>query len=122
MFKGREIPDRESKRKSLFYKFEVLNTDDQIIGYLGDITLNGLRVVSKESIPLNTNHNLKIKLPPRIHGKKEITFEAECVWSKKTADNTDYHLGFKAQHQNEDNINTIKIIMELLASPEDLIL
>jgi hypothetical protein len=121
-FKGREIPARESKRKSLFFKFEVFNTSDQLIGYLGDITLNGLKVISKESMPLNTNLNLKIKLPPRIHGKEEIIFQAECVWCKKDSNNNDYQLGFKAHHQNEDNINTIKIIMELLASPEDLIL
>lgn len=121
MFKGKDIPNRE-KRKSLFYKFEVLNAEDQFIGYLGDITLNGLKVVSEESIQLNSKHSLKIKLPPRIGGKEEIVFEAECVWCKKDEENKNYQLGFKAHHENSENINTIKIIMELLASPEDLIL
>jgi PilZ domain-containing protein len=121
MFKDKKIPSRE-KRKSLFYKFEVLNLEDKFIGFLGDITLSGLKVISEESMQLNSNHNLKIKLPPRIGGKEEIAFEAECVWCKNDEDNKDYQLGFKAHHENAENINTIKIIMELLASPEDLIL
>jgi hypothetical protein len=121
MFKGNEIPSRE-KRKSLFYKFEVLNIEDQFIGYLGDITLSGLKVISENSMQPNSFHKLKIKLPPRIGRKEEITFNAECVWCKKDADDKKYQLGFKAHHENADNKNTIKIIMELLASPEDLIL
>ena len=121
MFKDREIPNRESKRQSLFYNFEVFDAGDNKIGYLGDITLKGLKVISDKSLPLNSTLNLKIKLPPRIHGNEEITFEAECVWCKQDSDHNNYQLGFKAHHENIDNINTIKIIMELLASPEDLI-
>jgi len=121
MFKGKENPNRE-KRKNLFYKFEVLNADDKIIGYLGDITLSGLKVISDDSMQLNSIQNLKIKLPPRISGKEEIIFEAECVWCKKEYDNDKFQLGFRADHKSNENINTIKIIMELLASPDDMIL
>jgi len=121
MFKSKDIPTRE-KRKNLFYKFEVLNAENKFIGFLGDITLSGLKVFSEESIQLNSNHNLKIKLPPRISELSEITFEAECVWCKKDDENKNFQLGFKAHHENAENIKIIKIIMELLASPEDLIL
>ena len=121
MFKDKDISSRE-KRKNLFYKFEVLNSDSQFIGYLGDITLSGLKVISENSIEINSTQILKIKLPPRISGNEEISFEAECVWSKKEKDNERYQLGFKAEFASEENINIIKIIMELLASPDDMIL
>jgi len=121
MFEGKENPNRE-KRKSLFYKFEVLNADNKFIGYLGDINLSGLKVVSEDSMQLKSIQNLKIKLPPRISREGEITFEAECVWCKKDDENDNYQLGFKADHKNNENVNTIKIIMELLASPDDMIL
>ena len=121
MFNGKEIPSRE-KRKNLFYKFEVLNAEEQFIGYLGDITLSGLKVISENSMEIDSTQNLKIKLPPRISGKNEISFEAQCVWSKKEKDNERYQLGFKAKFNNKENINTIKIIMELLASPDEMIL
>jgi len=121
MFKGKENPNRE-KRKSLFYKFEVLNANDQFIGYLGDITLSGLKVTSENSMEINSTQNLKIKLPPRISINEIITFKAECVWCKKDEDNNNYQLGFKANHNSNENINTIKMIMELLASPDDMIL
>jgi len=49
-------------------------------------------------------------------------FEAECVWCKKEYDNDKFQLGFRADHKSNENINTIKIIMELLASPDDMIL
>ena len=121
MLNDKEIPIRE-KRKSLFFKFEVLNSKNQIIGYLGDITLNGLKVISKNAIEINSIHNLKIKLPPRISKNEEIHFEAECVWCKKDEKAENYQLGFKANFSNQENINTIKTIMELLASPDDMIL
>lgn len=119
MIKSRRIPGRE-KRKSLFYNFEVLDESDKILGYLADINLSGLKVKSKESIQINSTHIIKIKIPPQISEKKYISFEAECVWCKKDANY--YQIGFKANHKNGENRETIKIIMELLASPDDPIL
>ena len=121
MLNDKKIPNRE-KRKSLFYKFEVLNSDGQFIGYLGDITLNGLKVISANSIEINSIHNLKIKLPSRISNNEEINFEAKCVWCKNDDEAEKYQLGFKANFSSKENINTIKIIMELLASPDEMIL
>ena len=120
MLNGKDDAYRKSQRKELFYSFEVLNESDQLIGHIGDLTLNGLRIISKNPIEQNTVQQLIIKIPERISEKQEIVFEAECMWCKKVDDA--YHIGYRTEHNNQKNIEMIKIIMELLASPDDLIL
>ena len=122
MFSERVDPNRDNRRKRLFYSFEVITTDDKPVGRLGDITLNGLKVISEKSIPLNTVFHLKLKLPARLNRSEQITFEAESLWCKEVAEDNCFHTGFKTKHDNPDNIKTINIMMDLLSSPEDLIL
>lgn len=122
MFDDRAAPNRDDRRKSLFYSFEVLTVDDKPIGHLGDITLNGIKVISKNPIPLNSVLHLKLKLPERLNRSEQITFEAESLWCKEVAEENCFNTGFKTKHDNPDNIKTIKLMVELLASPEDLIL
>ena len=106
---------RESKRKELFYSFEVLDENGLTMGPIGDLTLNGLKIITKTPVELHTVHQLRIKLPERI-SHNELCFEAKCVWCQKADDS--FNIGFQAEHHNPDNIKTIKMIMELLASPE----
>ena len=122
MFDDRAAPNRDDRRKSLFYSFEVLTTDNEPIGRLGDITLSGLKVISKNPIKLNTIMHLKLNLPDRLNRSEQITFEAEGLWCKEIAEDNCFHTGFKTKHDNPDNIKTIKLMVDLLTSPEDLIL
>ena len=120
MFEGTTTPSRESKRKNLFYKFEIVDKDNRLIGHLGDLTLNGLKVISSDPIPLQQDLQLKINLPPGISEKKQIEFNGEIAWSRKVGEY--YHIGFKALHSNPDNDKIINVIMDLLATPDSLIL
>lgn len=120
MLDGKAAPDRESERKQLFYKFEILNSENQHIGLLGDITENGLKVISEAPVQLNKIFQLKINLPSGISEKKQIVFSAESLWCKKVGQS--YQIGFKAQHTDPENVKIIKTIMDLLASPENLLL
>ncbi len=120
MLNGKDDAHRESKRKNLFFNFEVYDINGDHVGSIGDLTLNGLRIIGKNPIEQKTVQQLIIKLPERISEKQEIKFEAECMWSKKVDEA--YHIGFKTEHSDQENIKIIKIIMELLASPEILIL
>jgi len=122
MFDDRIDPNRDNKRKSLFYNFEVLTIDNKPVGRLGDITLEGLKVVSEQPIEVNTTLHLKLKLPEKLNQNEQITFEAESVWCKEVPEEKCFHTGFKTKQDSPDNIRTIKVMMDLLASPQDLIL
>ncbi len=111
---------RKNQRKELFYSFEVLDENDQHFGYIGDLTLTGLKIICKNSFKPNEHHQLKIKLPGQISDKQELVVEAKCMWCKKTDDA--YQIGFKTEYDNQESIKIIKTIMELLALPDDLII
>lgn len=122
MFEGRTAINRENKRKSLFYKFEVLNADNQIIGYLGDLTLNGLKIICDNPIATKQKLSLKIKVPARIINNEQIILQAESMWCRNQVESDNYHVGLKILHLEEQDKKTVKIIMDLLSSPDDMIL
>ncbi len=122
MFEGRTAFNRENKRKSLFYKFEVLNTDNKIVGYLGDITLSGLKIICDNPITNNKTLTLKIKVPSRINKNEQIILQLESMWCRNQIESNNYHVGLKILHLNEQDKKTVKIIMDLLTSPDDMIL
>lgn len=122
MFESRAAAKRENKRKSLFYKFEILDNKDQKIGFLGDLTLNGLKIISESPITTEKILKLKIKVPSRINKNEQIVLDAECMWCRKQADTNTYHSGWKTVHLDDQDKNTVKIIIDLLSSPDDLIL
>jgi len=115
-----ENAQRRNQRKELFYSFEVLDENSQSIGHISDLTLAGMKVFGQNPVEQYKIQQLKLKLPERISEKQEIKFEAECMWCSKAADG--YNIGFRTDYKNSDNIKIIKIIMELLASPNELII
>ena len=122
MFEGRTAINRENKRKSLFYKFEVLNTDNKIIGCLGDLTLNGLKIICDNPISTKQKLALKIKVPARINNNEQIILQTESMWCRNQVESDNYHVGLKILYLDEQDKNTVKIIMDLLSSPDDMIL
>jgi hypothetical protein len=115
-----DTPNRESKRKSLFYKFEILDEQNRLIGQLADLTANGLKVIGPDPVSDHAVLQLKMILPAGISEKKQISFKGECVWCRKVGET--YHIGFKAQHTDPGNERIIKIIIDLLASPDSMLL
>jgi hypothetical protein len=52
-----------------------------LLGHLVDITTRGIKLVSKEQIPLNRTYILKLKLPAGYFQENEIHFEGKSLWS-----------------------------------------
>ncbi|MBI5557470.1 MAG: PilZ domain-containing protein [Deltaproteobacteria bacterium] len=86
---------RVSKRRHLIYYLEVYDIEsNQLLGHLVDITTRGIKLISKEVIPLHKTFILKLILPEGYFKENEIHFEGESLWSSNDVNPDFFDTGF----------------------------
>ena len=66
---------RELKRRHLFFYLEVYDVvTGELLGNLVDITTRGIKLVSKNQIPINKTYVLRMVLPEGYFTENEIPF------------------------------------------------
>ena len=85
---------REKKKYSGKF-FSIHNgTDNEFVGYLIDISSEGMMILSKRVFPEGEALRLRINLPQEIKGSDELMVEARSVWCERDT-NPEYHrIGF----------------------------
>lgn len=88
---------REHQRVYLTFYLRIFEGDN-FIGYLMDISKDGLMLITEKPIEENRVLNLKMKLPPTFEwkGKKVedrlIQFRAECRWCRHDEVDKEFYL------------------------------
>ena len=86
----------EKGKKYDKYHFEVIDTtSNQIIGHLVDLTLEGMKITSRESIRKDSIYKFRIELPEDVKNKHQIFVEVKCVWCQQDSNPESYNAGFK---------------------------
>lgn len=67
---------------------------DEFIGYLADISSEGMMVLSKRAFPEGTTMKLRIELPEEIKGSDQLMAEARTVWCEKDIKSEYNRVGF----------------------------
>lgn len=87
---------RKHKRVNLIYYLEIFdNTTDKHLGYLVDITPEGLMMISEEQMPSGEDLHLRMILPETAYGKKAISFNASSRWTKKDVNPAFFASGYQ---------------------------
>ncbi len=82
----------ERKRTGVF--FGVYDRDNsKYVGRLVDINTNGLMLIGKHQLGVNTELKLKMDLPQEINGKSQIEFDAKVAWCEKSKNANLYSTG-----------------------------
>lgn len=103
---------RSLKRRHLIYYLEV--HDEQtgtLLGHLVDITTGGLKLVSRQPIPVNRDYKLAMTLPDGYFAQKKISFQARSLWSSNDINPDFYDTGFAAPALD---LNAKDIILDLV--------
>jgi hypothetical protein len=105
---------RNLVRKSLIYHLQVMNTKTRrLVGYVGNITREGLLLFSPEPIPGAEQATLPLALicPQPIEGIRRVVFRGRKVWSAPDA-----HLGMHANgfHIERINVRNLKLLQTLI--------
>ncbi|MEJ2053112.1 MAG: PilZ domain-containing protein [Calditrichaceae bacterium] len=103
---------RNIKRRHLFFYLQVTDAKSgKLLGYVVDITPRGLKIISEERCDDQSAMNLKMKLPDDIGQKKDIYFDAKCIWSGKDVNSDFFANGFEILNLDESALHTIENII-----------
>lgn len=85
---------KNGKRCSGKYFGVFDRSSGDFIGYLIDLSSEGMKVLSKRTVPEGEVMKLRIELPEEIKGSDELLVEARNVWCEKDAKPEFNRLGF----------------------------
>lgn len=72
---------RKVERRSISYYMRIIDaSSNQMIGHLADISLQGLRMDSQKTLPVNEKYRLRINTTADVADKDSIEFVAYTRW------------------------------------------
>ncbi|MNF37678.1 hypothetical protein D3C84_186060 [compost metagenome] len=87
--------ERHIERHQLPYFLKVFNRfTDQPIGYLGNVSEDGLMLISNLPLLVGPDFELQLKIPSRVGGLQPINLTASCLWCHEDATPGHYDSGF----------------------------
>jgi hypothetical protein len=104
---------RRLKRRHLIFYLRIYDTQtNKLLGYLVDITPDGILLMSEHKIETGKLFKLRMDFPSEYSDVQEIEFEAESVWAN-TDVNPDFHdTGFRIHNISIEERQIIEDIIE----------
>ena len=106
---------RKLPRKYLmaFSSVYIQNTG-KLIGYLSDLTLEGLMVISKENLEVNEDLEIYLDLPEMILSKESaLKINARVIWIQPDIDPRLNNIGFQFLELSEKQIPIITQMIDV---------
>ncbi|BBT15282.1 PilZ domain-containing protein [Metapseudomonas otitidis] len=86
---------RHIERHQLPYYLKVFNRiTDKPMGYLGNVSLDGLMLVSQLPMLVGARFDMRLKIPAHDGQIRFIDFYATCHWSREDVNPGNYDSGF----------------------------
>jgi c-di-GMP-binding flagellar brake protein YcgR len=78
------MEERRDSRTNLSMYLDILDQDNnQILGFLGDLSKDGMMFVSEQDFPIGQQRHLCIRVPKEIHPDKRcIEVQVEVRWKR----------------------------------------
>lgn len=104
---------RKSKRRYLMFYSRVFDRSiGKMVGYLSDMTVEGLMVISEDPSEPGKVYKLRIDLPEDEFNQNFIHFEAKCIWSQRDVNPHFFMNGFQLTQIVPDEIQIIEKIIQ----------
>lgn len=85
---------RRIERHQLPYYLKVFNRiTDKPMGYIGNVSLDGLMLISQLPMLVGARFDMRLKIPGQ-HGQHFVDFSATCQWSREDVTPGSYDSGF----------------------------
>jgi len=76
--------------------FDVIDVStNQSVGHLIDLTLEGMKIITKKPLKQGQVFDFRIELPEEVDGVHKITSRVSCVWCERDINPEFYYAGFK---------------------------
>ena len=106
---------RNIKRRHLIYYLEVYDdSTGKLLGHLVDLTVKGIKLVSREEIAIGNEFALKMILPLEYSSKREVKFKAKSQWSSPDVNPDFYATGFSAPELDQETRSLFIALINLV--------
>ncbi|MBD9484951.1 PilZ domain-containing protein [Pseudomonas sp. PDM14] len=86
---------RRIERHQLPYYLKVFNRfTDKPMGYIGNVSLDGLMLISQLPMLVNARFDMRLKIPGQDGQIRHIDFYATCQWSREDVTPGSFDSGF----------------------------
>lgn len=86
---------RRIERHQLPYYLKVFNRiTDKPMGYIGNVSLDGLMLISQLPMLVGARFDMRLKIPGQDAQVHHIDFSATCQWSREDVNPGTYDSGF----------------------------
>lgn len=93
---------RKLKRRHLIYYLEVFDQENnKLLGHLVDLTVKGMKLVSKEEIPSGKDYTLRMIMPEDYCQQREVNFKATSTWCSQDVNPDFFATGFTTPDLDE---------------------
>lgn len=107
--------ERKEPRKKLMAFTPVYELRHKILlGFVGDLTLQGAMVVGEKALEAERHFILGIEFPetPHMMGVTRIVVSARVAWCRQDDSLQEYNIGFEFIEMSEENRSVIETILE----------
>lgn len=103
--------ERRIERHQLPYYLQIFNRyTDKSMGYLGNVSENGLMLISSLPILVGADFELRLKIPNVDGEVKVVDFSACCLWSQEDETPGNYDSGFMLQTMPADYMQLVQAL------------
>lgn len=86
---------RQLKRRHLIYYLEVFDQETgKLLGHLVDLTVKGMKLISKEKIAPGQTFTLRMIMPEEYCPERQVQFTATSTWCSEDVNPDFYATGF----------------------------
>ncbi|MBN1256783.1 MAG: PilZ domain-containing protein [Planctomycetes bacterium] len=87
---------RKKKRWQPLDSLPIYNSEtDELVGRLGNITMDGVMIISDKAYPVNEDCSFYLQVPLKKNETGKLRFEARSLWSDKQGKSNVYHSGYR---------------------------
>jgi hypothetical protein len=98
---------KESRKKLMAFTpvYDLLHK--KLLGYVGDLTLQGLMVIGEKPVEINKHFTLGIEFP-----ESRVVISARAAWSRPDASPKYLNIGFEFINVSSETAGAIEAILE----------
>lgn len=104
---------RRHVRNNLSEGFQVFERNTGTpIGRVGNVSQDGIMVVTKQRVEAGTHVECKMVFPEEIMGTTQMIFDAQVKWCNTGLDVETYFVGLQFRNITPDEIDTISLLLK----------
>ena len=104
---------RKLKRRHIMFYSRVFDRQTgQMLGYLGNLTGEGVMLISETPLEVDVEYLLRLDLPEDIYKKPILNLRSKSVWCQPDIDPNFFTTGFQLMDVSEEDLNIIDQIVD----------